>query len=142
MTTEAISAVKAIEQLGINEAQAPAVPPAGDVARMEAAMNNGQQQHQHKVNEIMPLEEMSSKRLPQEQGSNIGDKVLDGLEQIKNVHEAEVEGINVSLASPDLDVQSLMGLQMKLSRLSLQQDLIAKTASKSTQNLDSLLKTQ
>ncbi|WDE09423.1 type III secretion system inner rod subunit SctI [Thalassomonas haliotis] len=138
MATEAISAVKAIEQLGINEAQPPAVPPPGDVVRMEAAMNNGQQ----RVNEIMPLEEMNSKPLSDEQGSNIGDKVLDGLEKIKNVHEAEVEGINLSLASPDLDVQTLMGLQMKLSRLSLQQDLIAKTASKSTQNLDSLLKTQ
>ena len=90
----------------------------------------------------MPLEEIDPRVQPQEQGSNIGDKVLDGLEKIKNVHEAEVESINVSLASPDLDVQSLMGLQMKLSRLSLQQDLIAKTASKSTQNLDSLLKTQ
>ncbi|WDD96615.1 MULTISPECIES: type III secretion system inner rod subunit SctI [Thalassomonas] len=142
MTTEAISAVKAIEQLGVQEAQGPALPPPGDVARMEAAMNNGQQQHQYKVNEVMELEEMSSKPSPDEQGSNIGDKVLDGLEKIKNVHEAEVESINVSLATPDLDVQSLLGLQLKLSRLSLQQDMIAKTASKSTQNLDSLLKTQ
>ncbi|WDE02797.1 type III secretion system inner rod subunit SctI [Thalassomonas viridans] len=142
MATEAIGAVKAIETLAVNEAQGPAVPPPADVARMEAAMNNGQQQHRHQVEQAMPLEEISTKPPSDEQGSNIGDKVLDGLEKIKNVHEAEVESINVSLATPDLDVQSLMGLQMKLSRLSLQQDLIAKTASKSTQNLDTLLKTQ
>jgi type III secretion system YscI/HrpB-like protein len=45
-------------------------------------------------------------------------------------------------ASGDLSAKEMMNLQMKLQQVQLQQDLMGKVASKTSQNVDTLLKGQ
>jgi len=74
---------------------------------------------------------------------SLGDKILHGLQNVKSGYDSQVGAVQNSLKGGDpLSVNEMMQLQLDLSKLSLQGELINKTVSKSTQNLDTLLKSQ
>ena len=73
----------------------------------------------------------------------LGDKILEGLQNVKSGYDNQVGAVEESLKTTDpLSVNDMMQLQLDLAKLTLQGELINKTVSKSTQNLDTLLKSQ
>ena len=73
----------------------------------------------------------------------LGDRILQGLQHMKSGYDTQVGAVQDSLRSSDpLSINDMMKLQLDLAKLSLQGELINKTVSKSTQNLDTLLKSQ
>ncbi|AZZ92388.1 EscI/YscI/HrpB family type III secretion system inner rod protein [Hahella sp. KA22] len=73
----------------------------------------------------------------------LGDKVLQGMQNVKSGYDQQVEAMQLTLNSADpLNMSDMLKLQMDLAQLTLQGELISKTVSKSTQNLDTLLKSQ
>ncbi|OZG74359.1 EscI/YscI/HrpB family type III secretion system inner rod protein [Hahella sp. CCB-MM4] len=76
-------------------------------------------------------------------GNSLGDKVLQGLQNMKSGYDRQVGAVQESMNGTDpLRINSMMKLQFDLAKLTLQGELINKTVSKSTQNLDTLLKSQ
>ncbi|WP_263079054.1 type III secretion system inner rod subunit SctI [Endozoicomonas sp. Mp262] len=74
-------------------------------------------------------------------GDSLGQDVIEGLGDIRESYNQKVESITQSaseLSSP----AEMLQLQFQVSSLTLQQDLLAKTAGKSNQNLETLLKMQ
>lgn len=75
--------------------------------------------------------------------NSLGDKILSNLQQVKSGYDNQFNEVNQSLAGTDpLSVQDMMKFQYDLTKFSLQGELINKTVSKSTQNLDTLLRSQ
>ncbi|WP_020405318.1 type III secretion system inner rod subunit SctI [Hahella ganghwensis] len=73
----------------------------------------------------------------------LGDKILRGLQSVKSGYDNQVGAVQESLESTDpLNINDMMAFQLDLAKLTLQGELINKTVSKSTQNLDALLKSQ
>ena len=73
----------------------------------------------------------------------LGDKILQGVQQVKTGYDNQVNAVQETLQSPDpISVNDMLTLQMDLAKLTLQGELLSKTVSKSTQNLDTLLKSQ
>jgi type III secretion system YscI/HrpB-like protein len=75
-------------------------------------------------------------------GQCIGDAMLNNIQKIKADYDTAVEKINLSVSAVEITPQGLLRLQLEIARLQLQEDLMAKVASKSTQNVDTLLKSQ
>lgn len=72
-----------------------------------------------------------------------GDKVLEGLQRLKSGYEHQFDAVEASLQKTDpLTLNEMMKIQLDLAKLTLQGELINKTVSKSTQNIDTLLKSQ
>ncbi|MBU6955870.1 type III secretion system inner rod subunit SctI [Hahella sp. HN01] len=75
--------------------------------------------------------------------NTLGDKVLQGMQNVKSGYDQQMEAMQLTLNSADpLNMSDMLKLQMDLAQLTLQGELISKTVSKSTQNLDTLLKSQ
>jgi type III secretion protein I len=80
-------------------------------------------------------------RVNELEATNLGDRILSGLESLKGGYDQQFGQVQQALDGADpLDVQAMMKLQLDLAKLSLQGELMNKTVSKSTQNLDTLLK--
>ncbi len=76
-------------------------------------------------------------------GNTLGDKILHGLQSVKSGYDHQAGAVQESLNGKDpLSINDMMKLQYDLAKLTLQGELINKTVSKSTQNLDTLLKSQ
>ncbi|WLQ16245.1 type III secretion system inner rod subunit SctI [Hahella aquimaris] len=75
--------------------------------------------------------------------NTLGDKVLQGMQNVKSGYDQQMEAMQLTLNNADpLNMSDMLKLQMNLAQLTLQGELISKTVSKSTQNLDTLLKSQ
>lgn len=73
----------------------------------------------------------------------MGDKILQGLQNMKSGYDEQIGAVQTSVSRSDpLNIRDMMQLQLDLAKLTLQGELINKTVSKSTQNLDTLLKSQ
>ena len=73
----------------------------------------------------------------------MGDKILEGLSDLKAGMNNQTTSINESVAATEaMSHQELLKLQLEVQKLGMTQELMAKTAGKSTQNLDTLLKSQ
>ncbi|WP_018692193.1 EscI/YscI/HrpB family type III secretion system inner rod protein [Algicola sagamiensis] len=73
----------------------------------------------------------------------MGDKILEGLSDLKAGMNNHTTSINESVAATEtMSHQELLKLQLEVQKLGMTQELMAKTAGKSTQNLDTLLKSQ
>lgn len=133
---------------GVGEDFSRVVKPS-EVMRMEDAMRDGQPYSQD-ANNNQPVDTdtfcygCTAPPVARPE-TNLGDKVLDGIGRVKELHDKEVKEISEFegvLKKTDIQPAELLGMQMNLLKISLHGELIAKTASKSTQNLDTLLKTQ
>jgi type III secretion protein I len=75
--------------------------------------------------------------------TTMGDRILDGLQGMKSGYDNQINAVQESVNSTEtLDMQSMLKLQLDLAKLTMQGELINKTVSKSTQNIDTLLKSQ
>jgi type III secretion system YscI/HrpB-like protein len=76
---------------------------------------------------------------------SLGDSILDGLERLRDTHDAQTGKINSLISSNGSEVMGTgdaMRLQMELMQLNMQQDLTAKVADKTGQGVQTLFKNQ
>lgn len=73
---------------------------------------------------------------------SLGGGFLNEIGQIKEQFNQAKHELRVQLASPGSDPSSLMQMQWSLMRITLQEELIAKTVGKMSQNVETLMKTQ
>ena len=71
-----------------------------------------------------------------------GEAILNGLQNIRGVFTAQVAHMNELAARPRADVNTLMALQMEVAKFALLVDVTSKLTGKSTQALETLLKSQ
>lgn len=115
------------------------LPDARATARFAEIMESGPVDAPAAAN--VPPTAVSAK--PVEGTQTLGDRILNGLsgasaefqQSLKNVHAVLDAGQAVS-------VQDLLKVQLNLTQVSIQYDLIGKAISRSTQNLDQLVKIQ
>ncbi|WP_185961328.1 EscI/YscI/HrpB family type III secretion system inner rod protein [Telmatospirillum sp. J64-1] len=75
---------------------------------------------------------------------SLGQTILDGMNSLRGQFDSQVNTIRDTLTASgsDLTLQQMMSIQMQISTLSVQQDLMGKIVGKATQNVDQLLKAQ
>lgn len=73
---------------------------------------------------------------------NLGGGLLNELGQIKEQFTQAKRELEVRLATPSDNPASLMQMQWALMRITLQEELLAKTVGKMSQSVETLLKTQ
>ncbi|MFM5521627.1 type III secretion system inner rod subunit SctI [Aeromonas jandaei] len=72
----------------------------------------------------------------------IGGTLLGEIGEIKQQFVEAKQSLQAELATPGDDPNSLMQMQWSLMRITMQEELIAKTVGKMSQNVETLLKTQ
>lgn len=75
-------------------------------------------------------------------GRGLGDSLLSGLSDLKRDFTSAKEELKAQMATPGDDPASLMQMQWSLMRITMQEELIAKTVGKMSQNVETLMKTQ
>lgn len=127
-------------------AQAAAVAPPGplaaapqDVARFQAAM--APPPEMQTTAHLLPVPPPADAPRPP---ASLGQAILDGLDGVRSRFDSTTTGIRHLLESTasDLTVRDMLSLQMQITTLSIQQDLMGKIVGKATQNVDQLLKAQ
>jgi type III secretion system YscI/HrpB-like protein len=71
-----------------------------------------------------------------------GDTILDGLQKLRGVFDAQQARINQALSQPMTSVNTLLAVQMEVVNFSMLVDVTSKLTGKSTQAFDTLLKGQ
>ncbi|MCC9620363.1 EscI/YscI/HrpB family type III secretion system inner rod protein [Thalassospira sp. MA62] len=78
--------------------------------------------------------------------SSIGDNILGGLEKMRADFSGQENNIlntlHGSSASGAMQVEDMVALQMQVAGWAIQQELVSKVVSKSTQTVDQLMKAQ
>ena len=74
-------------------------------------------------------------------GESLGQSIVQQAGDLRESYNSKVEAINKS-AVDVTNPADMLQIQWQISSLTLQQDLLAKTAGKSNQNLETLLKMQ
>lgn len=72
----------------------------------------------------------------------LGGSLLGELGELKQQFVEAKQSLQAELATPGDDPNSLMQMQWSLMRITMQEELIAKTVGKMSQNVETLLKTQ
>ena len=77
-------------------------------------------------------------------GPTLGDRILGGVNQVRETHYNTVSEIMKTLESPvaEPSVAELLQMQMRLGQIMLQEEALSKVVGKSGQNLDTLLRGQ
>jgi type III secretion system YscI/HrpB-like protein len=71
-----------------------------------------------------------------------GDSILDGLQKLRGVFDAQQARINQVISQPVTNVNTLIAAQMEVVNFSMLVDVTSKLTGKSTQAFDTLLKGQ
>lgn len=75
--------------------------------------------------------------------NTLGDAILSGLQNMSNDFQQSWKAVSATLdANGPLTNTELLKLQMGVTQLSIQYDLVGKAISRSTQNIDQLVKMQ
>ncbi len=74
--------------------------------------------------------------------NGLGQRIISGIENISENHSRAMDEMNTFIENPQMDIKNLFKLQLEMHKLTTEQLMLAKTAGKSTQNLDTLLKAQ
>ena len=109
-----------------------------DIQRLKDAMGEGGQPQGHQPDQV----EQARPVTPSEH-SGPGARILDSVQNMRSGYENAVTDLKdlVGKASADdFGPADAMKLQMKMQEVMLQQELLGKVVSKSTQNIDTLLK--
>lgn len=73
----------------------------------------------------------------------MGDNILSGMQGLSNDFQQSVKAVSAVLTDgANLNVAELLKVQVALMQISVQYELIGKAVSRSTQNLDQLVKVQ
>ncbi|GAB3517802.1 EscI/YscI/HrpB family type III secretion system inner rod protein [Photobacterium proteolyticum] len=99
---------------------------------------------------VLPQQSVSSVNLEQlftqqlEQSTQpMGDAMVEGIQTIRNDLDVQADQIQSRLNdNPEMSLHDLIQVQMDLSRLVLVEETLARSVSKSSQNIDTLLKSQ
>ena len=76
-------------------------------------------------------------------GGTMGESILSGMKNLSADFRQSWSAVNAALdAGPSITTTQMLKLQMGLTQLSIQYDLVGKAISRSTQNLDQLIKLQ
>jgi type III secretion system YscI/HrpB-like protein len=119
----------------VQPAQAVPAPPSSTAAKGVGAANDTSAEE--RARRTLQLESSKST----DQSSN-GDVILEGLQKLRGVFDAQQGRINNMISQPILDANSLMAMQLELVNFSLLVDVTSKLTGKSTQAFDTLLKGQ
>lgn len=71
-----------------------------------------------------------------------GDRILDGLQGLRQVMENQQSAIMQHVGKKEMDIATMTIMQYEVAKYSLLVDVTSKLAGKSTQSFDSLLKNQ
>ena len=127
----------------VKEQRVQAVDNLDSAALQQAMQQPGSNRAPETVNYTVSVTESAAAACkPTTSNHCLGDKILDSMEKLKSSHDNQVEAINQSLKVENISTQDILLLQLDLAKLHIQEELMAKTASKSTQNIDTLLKAQ
>ena len=72
----------------------------------------------------------------------MGDTILSGLRSVSDDMSSKWSAVSRALDAPNLQVAQMLKLQLTISQMSVQYDLVGKAISRSTQNIDQLVKLQ
>jgi type III secretion protein I len=73
----------------------------------------------------------------------IGDSILSGLQNMSSDFRQSWAAVHAALdRGPTMTITEMLKMQMGLTQMSIQYDLVGKAISRSTQNLDQLVKLQ
>jgi len=72
----------------------------------------------------------------------MGDAILSGLRGVSTDMSTKWNAVSQALEAPNLRMNELLRLQLTVSQMSVQYDLVGKAISRSTQNIDQLVKLQ
>lgn len=134
--------VAALGGTSLTPVSGPAAANAEDVARFEAAMANPGEPA------AVPTPELSASLFtpepPPMQPPTLGEAILEGMGMVRNRVENAVDALRGAIESvgPEIHMQDMIAIQMQLAMLTMQQDLMSKILSRSTQNIDQLAKAQ
>jgi len=157
MGMDVSGAASAATQTAVEGAQAapaaPGSPSTEAMERFESAMvspANGPPSPvaAHSTTSSQPINEGTSSPSPApvESAVSPGDAILRGLERMSQAHTDTMTHVQGQLSSVQpgemMSTSSMFEMQIAISQLSLQQDIVGKVAGKATQNLDSFLKNQ
>ncbi len=140
-----------ISQKVLSEAQREVAkqPQTQDVETFKQAMQEGggQQQQTQQTSTVEGTQRVQEKGeiQPTEGVKNSGEKILDNLSNMNKSFKESLQKIHNILDKDGMQVIStrdMMKVQMELYTMQFKQEMTSKIATKSTQNLDSLLKNQ
>lgn len=119
---------------------APAAAAPADVARFAAAIAPPPDAAVHHATPFSVPPQAEAAAPP----ASLGQAILDGMNGVRRQFDDTMTGIRSVLdnAATDLSARDMLSIQMQISMLTLQQDLMGKIVGKSTQNVDQLLKAQ
>ena len=74
--------------------------------------------------------------------NSLGDKLLNGMHGLNEGFNSSLDSVEKTLNKVEITPQEIMSAQVELLKFGLQNELVNKVVSKSTQNLDSMVKSQ
>lgn len=107
-------------------AQPVAIPPVVDVAQTAAASSS-----------LPPAPALSA-------DASVGDRILNGMHKVSEDFRHSFDSVNKMLDATgnNLNVREMLKLQLQLTQVTFQFDMVGKAVSRSTQNLDQLVRVQ
>ena len=119
---------------------------AADQAQFEDALENkktGEVETSNRTDRQPPTqtENVQNAAVDGAQPPTLGDAILDGLRQVQDVRETRLDRIQEQLEAVDGEVMSMqeaLKLQMEVMQMGLEQDLMTKTADKTSQGAQTL----
>lgn len=125
---------------GLTAAPAPTTPVAPDAlatARFEQVMNTPPGPG------LDPAATGTASPLPAAENRTLGDNILAGMQNLSTDFQQSWKAVSQALeAGQDMTTADMLKLQLGLTQMSVQYDLVGKAISRSTQNLDQLVKLQ
>lgn len=72
-----------------------------------------------------------------------GDRILSGMQGVSSDFHGQWDSVRQALASPrPLESREMLSLQLQMNQMSIQSELVGKLISRSTQNIDQLVRLQ
>ncbi len=123
---------------------APEQAPDDDAAsQFDQLMNKDNQGAQQNTQAENPETVNKAENVQQTEKLSLGDKILQGFQGVRENIESQAVGIEQRLNSDEvMSTRNIFETQNAMAKLTMTEDLIGKIVSKSTQNLESLLKNQ
>lgn len=123
----------AVPSVGSDDLVAPAAAPSDENATRFSDAMEGE--------EVDALQLDGVQKAPA--GGTLGDRVLSGLQNVSTDLQKTWHSVETALNQPgELGVRDLLKLQFGLATMSVQYELIGKVVSRSTQDIDQLVKLQ
>ncbi len=151
------------EQAGQTTLPTPSQADGGDIQRFQEAIAGGAQPSQtvagvdglassgiNEVNKLNALEPnamppSTAVEFPASPAPTLGDTILQGFEKMRASQQTSIANINDIAArgqTNPLSAQDMISMQMQMTSVMLEHDLVAKVVGKATQSLETLFKSQ